>query len=109
MINLRNTADAQLVLIPIEEPAGDAPYTLTLRSTFDEVDVAPTWESDDLSEFGHYAELLVDLPADLPDGSYEYTLTDASGRKVAGGCMTLGDYDADAEIYDKDISYEQNF
>lgn len=109
MINLRNITDAQLLRIPLEEPAGAMPYTLTLRSTFDEVALAASWESDDLSEFGHYAELLVQLPAELPNGSYEYTLTDAQGRKVAGGCVTLGDYGDDTESYEKSISYEQIF
>jgi hypothetical protein len=109
MINLRNITDTQLLRIPLEEPAGVMPYTLTLRSTFDEVTIAPTWVSDELSEFGHYVEVVAQLPEDLPDGSYEYDLTDSQGRKVAGGCVHIGDYDDTAESYEKSISYEQTF
>lgn len=109
MINLRNTTEPQTVAIPLEEPAGVMPYTLTLRSTFDEVTIALSWAGDELTEFGHYVEVAVQLPADLPDGSYEYDLTDAQGRKVAGGCVKIGNYDDTAESYEKSISYEQTF
>lgn len=117
MINLRNTTEPQAVAIPLEEPwafpePGEA-YTFTLRSTFDEVDIIPTWdedhEGDGISEFGHYALLGLILPEDLPDGSYEYIFRDPTGRKVAGGCVKIGNYDDDAESYEKSISYEQTF
>lgn len=114
MIYLANITDAQAVAIPLEEPwalPGEGEiYTLTLRSTFNAADIAVTYngsDDDGISEFGHYALVDIELPADLPDGSYEYRFCDPSGQVVASGCVTIGDYAPDVTRYDKTVEYEQ--
>lgn len=106
MIYLANTSEPQSVAIPVEEPWDGTTGTMTLRSTFDAVDIAVGITSAEPSEFGHYALLTVTLPIDLPDGSYEYRLT-IGDKVLAGGCCTIGDYTPAVTRYEKTVEYEQ--
>ena len=105
MIYLRNTQEAQVVYVPRSEgsrPSGDlvfkAKNTINLE---EEVDVHVT----DLQTSDLYYNLAIELPAGLPDGEYEYTLS-SEGDTLSTGLLVVGDYSKPNE-YDKNITYEQ--
>ena len=105
MIYLQNTQEAQVVYVPRSEgsrPSGDlvfkAKNTINLE---EEVDVHVT----DLQTSDLYYNLAIELPAGLPDGEYEYTLS-SEGDTLSTGLLVVGAYSKPNE-YDKNITYEQ--
>lgn len=129
MIYLRNITDEQRILLPVALTAGEPAgvYTFELFSTvnrekvvdltlgevfkgsfdasfsaaFDAFKRGPAGETT-----GNYYAFNLGLPAGLPDGEYEYRLTNA-GETIASGVVTVGDYTNESTEYNKDVTYEQ--
>lgn len=104
MIYLQNTSESQVMFIPRNgsTPSGDlvfkAKSTIDLSEGINQVVI-------DLQTSDLYYNLGISLPADLPNGEYEYTLT--SGEIVLSqGLLVIGDNFHPSE-YNKEISYEQ--
>ena len=79
--------------------------SLTLRNTVDRTEYAPSVNMA-RGKSGIYLRLYVKLPAGMPDGSYEYTLT-AGGLLESEGCMTVGRQDVRAVEYVQDMEFRQ--
>ena len=104
MIYLQNTSDTQEIFIP---RSGDYPredLVFMAESTID-LDVEINQGVTDLQTSDLYFNFKVELPADIPDGEYEYTLL--SGQTpVSSGLLVIGENSRPSE-YNKDIQYEQ--
>lgn len=103
MIYLRNTTESQAVFIPRNGDTPDGDLVLHMASTIDHVEYFQV--VTDLKTSDIYFSVGVDLPAGLPDGEYEYTLT-ADGIAVSTGLMVLGEPSSPSQ-YERDITYEQ--
>lgn len=104
MIYLQNTRESQEMFIPRngDTPQGDLLFRA--KSTIDQV-VEINQAVTDLQTSDLYFHLSLDLPADLPNGEYEYTLL--SGKiPVSSGLLVIGEYTKPSE-YNKAIQYEQ--
>jgi len=105
MIYLQNTQEAQVVYVPRSDgsrPSGDLVFIA--KSTIDlAVEINQT--VTDLQTSDLYFNLAIELPAGLPDGEYEYTLS-SEGDTLSTGLLVVGDYSKPNE-YDKNITYEQ--
>lgn len=53
-----------------------------------------------------YAEFPMTLPADMPEGSYEYRVEE-DGEAVASGVAQLGGFSPDVVQYERETVYEQ--
>lgn len=104
MIYLQNITESQEIFIPRngETPQGDLVFKA--KSTIDLV-VEINQVVTDLQTSDLYFNLAIELPADLPDGEYEYTLL--SGEiPVSSGLLVIGENSRPSE-YNKEIQYEQ--
>lgn len=104
MIYLRNIRDAQMMFIPRNGGTPQGDLVFQARNTIDlavEINEAVT----DLRTSDLYLNLKVELPADLPDGEYEYSLM-AGNDTLSSGLLVIGDYTKPSE-YNKEIIYEQ--
>ena len=105
MIYLQNTQEAQVVYVPRSDgsrPSGDLVFKATNTvNLVEEINQAVT----DLQTSDLYFYLAIELPAGLPDGEYEYTLS-SEGDSLSTGLLVVGDYSKPNE-YDKNITYEQ--
>ena len=104
MIYLQNTQESQVMFIPRngETPQGDLVFRA--KSTIDlavEINQAVT----DLRTSDQYFNLAVTLPADVPVGEYEYTLS-AGNIPVSSGLLVIGENSHPSQ-YNKEITYEQ--
>lgn len=104
MIYLQNTQESQVMFIPRngETPQGDLVFRA--KSTIDlavEINQVVT----DLQTSGLYFNLAITLPADVPVGEYEYTLS-AGDIPVSSGLMVVGEQSHPSQ-YNKEIIYEQ--
>lgn len=104
MIYLRNTTEPQELLIPRN---GTGAVERLLFTAVNTVDLARRIDQEVTDQAGSdlYAKVSVSLPEDIPDGEYEYTLSDGD-TLVSSGLLVVGDY-AKPNEYDKEISYEQ--
>lgn len=104
MIYLQNTTESQVLFAPKpgEVPTGDLVFKA--KSTIDlatEVNMVVT----DLKTSNLYFNLAVTLPAGLPNGEYEYSLS-VSDVQIASGLLVIGENSTPSE-YNKEIEYEQ--
>lgn len=105
MIYLQNTTESQVMFIPRsngDTPQGDLVFKA--KSTIDleeEINQVVT----DLQTSGLYYNLAVTLPAGLPDGEYEYSLS-AGEILVSSGLLVIGENFRPSE-YNKEVTYEQ--
>ena len=103
MIYLHNTSEAQVVFIPRNGVTPEGDLVFKAKSTIDLTDfsqVVTYLQTSDL-----YYNLAVTLPADLPDGEYEYTLA-AGDITLSSGLLVIGENFSPSE-YNKTITYEQ--
>lgn len=104
MIYLQNTTEAQVVSVPKNVQKPNGAFRFKARNTIDlsvEVDrlVADLHTSD------LYFNLSVVLPAGIPNGEYEYTLS-VGDAVLSSGLLVIGE-NANASQYNKDVTYEQ--
>lgn len=83
-------------------PDGDLVFTA--KSTIDLATMV-NQEVIDLGTSDQYFNLAITLPAGLPNGEYEYTLTDGVSV-LSTGLLVIGE-SAFPSQYNKDITYEQ--
>lgn len=79
---------------------------LTIKSTID-LNVIFSQEVTDKQTSGMYYAFDISLPADIPDGEYEYTLTDGNDILSTGMMTILGKIDHRDTQYQKEITYKQ--
>lgn len=104
MIYLHNTTEPQVIYVPrnMETPQGDIVFRA--KSTIDlavEVEMVVI----NLETSALYYNIAVTLPAGVPDGEYEYSLS-VGDTIIASGLLAIGGY-SDPSQYNKDITYEQ--
>lgn len=79
--------------------------TLTIKNTTD-LQVIYSQEVTDKQTSSQYFTFDITLPEGIPDGEYEYALTDGEVTLSTGIMTILGKASA-PEQYEKDIQYEQ--
>lgn len=105
MIYLQNITDAQAVFVPKSLPASDDPHLeFVARNTID-LDIKVDVEAIDLDISSLYFEIAVTLPAGMPIGEYEYTLTD-NGMILSTGILIVGNLQRPSQT-EIPIEYEQ--
>ena len=104
MIYLQNTTESQVMFIPRSDAVPQGDLVFKARNTIDlevEINVVVT----DLQTSDLYFNLAISLPADLPNGEYEYTL--AVGKiRLSTRILVIGENSHPSE-YNKEIKYEQ--
>jgi hypothetical protein len=104
MIYLQNTTESQVMFIPRSDAVPQGDLVFKARNTID-LEVEINEVVTDLQTSDLYFNLAISLPADLPNGEYEYTL--AVGEVILStGLLVIGDKSHPSE-YNKDITYEQ--
>lgn len=104
MIYLQNTTESQVMFIPRSDAVPQGDLVFKARNTIDlevEINEAVT----DLQTSDLYFNLAITLPADLPNGEYEYTLAVGEIR-LSTGLLVIGENSHPSE-YNKEITYEQ--
>lgn len=104
MLYLSNTPEAQELAVPknVEVPSGELSFRA--KSTIDlatEIDLNVV----DLSISDLYMHLAVTVPAGIPVGEYEYTVS-VDGDVLATGLLMVGEFGR-ADEYEKPITYDQ--
>ena len=79
--------------------------TLTIKNTTD-LQVIYSQEVTDKQTSSQYFTFDITLPEGIPDGEYEYALTDGEVT-LSTGIMTILGKESAPEQYEKDIQYEQ--
>lgn len=79
--------------------------TLTIKNTTD-LQVIYSQEVTDKQTSSQYFTFDITLPEGIPDGEYEYTLTDGEVT-LSTGIMTISGKADHPEQYEKEIQYEQ--
>ena len=102
MIYLKNISTPQMVFVPKGRETGSV-LKFTLQSTIDR-SIYVDCEVIDLQS-DRYVQFLVELPAGIPSGEYEYSLTDDAGTISTG--LLVVEEDSDPMEYNKPIQYEQ--
>lgn len=104
MIYLQNTTESQVVFVPKNGAVPSGSLVFKAKSTIDlsqEINQGVT----DLDTSDLYFNLAVTLPADLPNGEYEYTLS-VGEILLSSGLLVIGE-NSDPSQYNKEITYEQ--
>lgn len=104
MIYLRNSTESQVMYIPKNGDVAEGDLVFSARNTID-LETEVSLPVTDLGLSSLYFNLAVSLPADLPDGEYEYNLT-IGDVPVSTGLLVIGE-DSTTSQYNKDITYEQ--
>ena len=102
MIYLKNISTPQVLLVPNGRETGNV-LKFSMRNTIDK-SVCVENEVIDLQS-DRYVQFLVELPAGIPSGEYEYSLTDDAGTISTG--LLMVEEDSDPMEYNKPIQYEQ--
>ena len=106
MLYLRNITDTQSARIPLNGftvlPDG---VTLKVTNTvslaeYDVAVVAPVQNT------AIYAVIQITLPEGMPDGSYEYRLSQGA-ETISRGCLQIGEYETSRIEYGKTAEYQQ--
>ena len=104
MIYLQNTTESQVMFIPRSDAVPHGDLVFKARNTIDlEVEINEVVTDLQTSEL--YYNLAVTLPADLPDGEYEYSLA-VGDTILSSGLLVIGENFSPSE-YNKTITYEQ--
>jgi hypothetical protein len=104
MIYLQNTTDPQVMFIPRSDAVPQGDLVFKARNTID-LEVEINEVVTDLQTSDLYFNLAISLPADLPNGEYEYTLAVGEIR-LSTGLLVIGENSHPSE-YNKEITYEQ--
>lgn len=104
MLYLHNITEAQALFIPKDGITATGDLSLYAKSTID-LDMKFDVHVIDLETSDLYYNLAVTLPADIPNGEYEYTLTDGVST-LSTGLLVIGDNFHPSQ-YEKTITYEQ--
>ena len=104
MIYLQNNTEAQDVCVPRNGIVADGELEFKAKNTIDLAEKIDLFVADlRVSNLFYY--LAVILPEDLPNGEYEYTLTDGENL-LSTGLLVVGENSHPSE-YNKVIQYEQ--
>lgn len=103
MIYLHNTSEAQVIFIPRNGVTPEGDLVFKAKSTIDLTDFSQV--VTDLQTSDLYYNLAVTLPADLPDGEYDYSLA-VGDTILSSGLLVIGENFSPSE-YNKTITYEQ--
>lgn len=104
MIYLQNIADPQVLFIPRLDVSPGGNLIFKAKSTID-LTTEILQNVIDLHTSELYYNIAVSIPNGLPNGEYEYTLTDGVNM-LSSGLLIIGDLDSDSQ-YNKEITYEQ--
>lgn len=104
MIYLQNTTESQVMFIPRNGVTPQGDLVFKAKSTID-LEVEINQVVTDLQTSDLYFNLAIELPAGLPDGEYEYTLS-YEDDILSTGLLVIGENSRPSE-YNKDITYEQ--
>jgi hypothetical protein len=104
MIYLQNTTESQVMFIPRSDAVPQGDLVFKARNTID-LEVEINEVVTDLQTSDLYFNLAITLPADLPNGEYEYTLAVGEIR-LSTGLLVIGENSHPSE-YNKEITYEQ--
>lgn len=104
MIYLQNTTESQVMFIPKNGVTPQGGLVFTAKSTID-LDTKVNRAVTDLQTSDLYFNLAIALPAGLPNGEYEYSLS-SGGVMLSTGLLVIGGYTNPSE-YNKEITYEQ--
>ena len=102
MIYLQNTSESQEMFIPRNGESPQGNLVFKAKSTIDLVEFN---QGVTILHEGLYFHLAIEIPADVPNGEYEYTLL-SGNIPVSSGLLVIGDYTKPSE-YNKEIIYEQ--
>lgn len=105
MLNILNTTDPQVLLVPTSEAIiPEEPLVLVLNGTVSHK--MYEFEVTDLQTSRLYYNIALELPQGLEPGEYNYRL--ASGCAVLScGLAIVGEYKREITEYEKPIQYEQ--
>ena len=104
MIYLQNTTESQVLFVPRSGAVPEGDLVLKAKNTIDlETEIEET--VTDLRTSDLYFNLAIALPAGLPDGEYEYSLS-VEGVTLSTGLLVIGENSTPSQ-YEKDITYEQ--
>ena len=104
MVYISNITDSQPIFVPRSRPGISGRLILKLRSTVG-LEYVVEAETLDLDVSSLYYRIAVVLPEGVPDGEYEYTLTDNTGT-LSSGIVYVGAFDQPRQT-DNTITYEQ--
>lgn len=103
MIYLKNTSEAQVLMIPRDGDHSTGEMSLVVKSTIDRT--TETYSVNDLGTSPNYFHLAISLHTHN-DGEYEYELKKGEVM-VSCGLLIIGDYKAKTSEYKNIIRYEQ--
>lgn len=104
MIYLHNTTEAQVMFVPKNTAVPAGVLRFVAKNTID-LSVEVNRFVRDLRTSDLYFNLSVALPAGIPNGEYEYTLS-VGDAVLSSGLLVVGE-NANASQYNKDVTYEQ--
>ena len=104
MIYLENKTDAQVIFVPKSTAVSSGVLRFTAKNTID-LSVEINRFVRDLHTSELYFNVSIALPAGIPNGEYEYTLS-VGNNVLSSGLLVVGE-NAKTSEYNKDISYEQ--
>lgn len=104
MIYLQNISESQVLFVPKNGSVPGGSLVFKAKSTID-LETEILQDVIDLNTSDLYFNIAVSLPGGLPNGEYEYTLTDGV-QVLSTGLLIIGE-SASASQYNKEITYEQ--
>lgn len=103
MLYLRNTQDAQVLMVPKNGSAAEGDLQLLIRDTVDHQSV--TISATDLNTSALYANIAVELPESLAEGEYQYSLM-SGAIAISTGLLYIGELER-PDQYEETINYKQ--
>ena len=103
MIYLKNTSEAQILMIPRNGGIVTGEMYLVMRNTTDQKET--TLSVTDLNTSGLYFNIAVVLPGGLADGEYQYSIKDGN-MQVSCGLLYIGDLQSPSQ-HETTITYKQ--
>lgn len=104
MLYIENITDAQPLFVPRSRAGIVGDLVLKIRSTVG-LDYPVVTKALDLNTSDLYYRIAVELPEGIPNGEYEYTLSDGSGT-LSQGIVYVGGLLSPVQL-DTPITYEQ--
>ena len=105
MLYLENIQESQVLIVPKPGAVPTGELVFKAKSSID-LDVKVEEQVQDLDVSGLYFFLAVALPANLPNGEYEYSL-EGGNQVLSTGVLIIGTYANSTSQYNKEITYEQ--
>lgn len=101
MVYLKHASDRQQVFIPRNrDNVGGLVFSIKNTINFTSMSI-PVW--NDL--YDTYYQFVIELPADMPSGEYEYELKDDVGV-ISAGLLVVSSV-SERKEYNKEVEYEQ--